>query len=102
MANISISLFISLKKQYFFGIESTKSHTFKGYNLQKHSFLWILIYGAYKRSAKRNGAFSGCESLQSITIPNSIKSIGNRVFFLCTHLDEPSRLRLKELNYTLI
>ena len=49
MANISISLFISLKKQYFFGIESTKSHTFKGYNPQKYCFLWILIYGAYKK-----------------------------------------------------
>ena len=47
-----------------------------------------------------DGAFSGCESLQSITIPNSVTSIGHRAFFKCTHLDEPSRLRLKELNYT--
>lgn len=45
-------------------------------------------------------AFSGCESLQSVTIPNSVKSIGYRAFFRCTHLDGPSRLRLKELNYT--
>ncbi len=51
MANISISLFISLKKQYFFGIESTKSHTFKGYNPQKYCFLWILIYDEYKKVA---------------------------------------------------
>ena len=45
-------------------------------------------------------AFSGCESLKSVTIPNSVTSIGNRAFSWCTHLDEPSRLRLKELNYT--
>mgnify|MGYP006316797839 CR=1 FL=1 len=45
-------------------------------------------------------AFSDCESLQSITIPNSVKSIGDEAFSFCTHLDEPSRLRLKELNYT--
>ena len=47
-----------------------------------------------------NKAFSVCTSLQSITIPNSVTSIGHRAFFKCTHLDEPSRLRLKELNYT--
>ena len=44
-------------------------------------------------------AFYGCESLQSITIPNSVTKIGNYAFFY-TPLDEPSRLRLKELNYT--
>ena len=42
--------------------------------------------------------FSSCESLQSVTIPNSVTSIGGLAFYLCTHLDEPSRLRLKELN----
>ena len=45
-------------------------------------------------------AFSVCESLQSVTIPNSVTKIGNRAFWECTQLDEPSRLRLKELNYT--
>ena len=47
-----------------------------------------------------DGAFSWCTSLQSVTIPNSVTKIGNGAFFFCTHLDEPSRLRLKELNYT--
>ena len=69
-------------------------------------------------------AFRGCDSLQSVTIPNSVTSIGDRAFYLCkslqsvtiqnsvtnigddafancTHLDEPSRLRLKELNVLL-
>ena len=45
-------------------------------------------------------AFRLCESLQSVTIPNSVTKIGNRAFWECTQLDEPSRLRLKELNYT--
>ncbi len=45
-------------------------------------------------------AFSLCKSLQSITIPNSVTSIGDGAFCGCWHLDEPSRLRLKELNYT--
>ena len=47
-----------------------------------------------------DGAFSLCKSLQSITIPNSVTSIGDGAFCGCWHLDEPSRLRLKELNYT--
>ena len=47
-----------------------------------------------------NGTFSSCESLQSITVPNSVTSIGDYAFNLCRHLDEPSRLRLKELYYT--
>ena len=47
-----------------------------------------------------DGAFRGFESLQSITIPNSVTKIGGYAFSGCTHLDEPSRLRLKELNYT--
>ena len=46
-------------------------------------------------------AFRNCESLQSITIPNSVTKIGNYAFFY-TPLDEPSRLRLKELYYTQI
>ena len=45
-------------------------------------------------------AFSSCYSLQSINIPNSVTKIGNYAFLHCMHLDEPSRLRLKELNYT--
>ena len=32
------------------------------------------------------GAFSGCEELTSIIIPNNITSIGNRVFYGCTKL----------------
>ena len=44
-------------------------------------------------------AFRWCKSLQSITIPNSVTSIGYGAFSGCTHLDGPSRLRLKELNY---
>ena len=47
-----------------------------------------------------NYAFSSCESLQSVTIPNSVTKIGDGTFRFCTHLDELSRLRLKELNYT--
>ena len=47
-------------------------------------------------------AFSWCTSLQSITILNSVTKIGNYAFLHCMHLDEPSRLRLKELNYTQI
>ena len=35
-------------------------------------------------------------------IPNSVTSIGDYAFYGCTNLDEPSRLRLKELNYTRI
>ena len=46
------------------------------------------------------GAFWPCKSLQSVTIQNSVTNIGNYAFCGCTHLDEPSRLRLKELNYT--
>ena len=46
-------------------------------------------------------AFGWCKSLQSITIPNSVTKIGNYAFFY-TPLDEPSRLRLKELYYTQI
>ena len=46
-----------------------------------------------------DGAFWDCESLQSITIPDSVTSIGDDAFCLCGHLDVPSRLRLKELNY---
>ena len=49
-----------------------------------------------------DGAFYRCYYLQSVTIPNSVTSIGDEAFFLCTDLDEPSRLRLKELNYTRI
>ena len=49
-----------------------------------------------------DGAFNWCKSLQSVTIPNSVTSIGDYAFIGCWHLDEPSRLRLKELNYTLI
>ena len=45
-------------------------------------------------------AFSSCKSLQSVNIPNSVTKIGNYAFNFCTQLDEPSRLRLKELNYT--
>ena len=45
-------------------------------------------------------AFDSCYSLQSVTIPNSVTSIGDYAFNLCRHLDEPSRLRLKELYYT--
>ena len=45
-------------------------------------------------------AFAQCESLQSVTIPNSVTSIGDGAFRWCRHLDEPSRLRLEELNYT--
>ena len=45
-------------------------------------------------------AFGSCYSLQSVTIPNSVTKIGDDAFCCCTHLDELSRLRLKELNYT--
>ena len=48
-----------------------------------------------------DGAFGYCKYLQSITIPNSVTKIGNYAFFY-TPLDEPSRLRLKELYYTQI
>ena len=47
-------------------------------------------------------AFRWCKSLQSVTIPNSVTKIGNYAFCGCRLLDEPSRLRLKELNYTQI
>ena len=47
-------------------------------------------------------AFRFCGSLQSVTIPNSVTKIGDEAFGWCEHLDEPSRLRLKELNYTQI
>ena len=33
-----------------------------------------------------DGVFSGCYSLQSITIPNSVTSIGDNAFFLCESL----------------
>ena len=46
-----------------------------------------------------DGAFKMCKSLQSVTIPNSVTSIGDGAFSQCCRLDEPSRLRLKELNY---
>ena len=49
-----------------------------------------------------NRAFSWCKSLQSVTIPNSVTKIGDGAFQFCRHLDEPSRLRLIELNYTQI
>ena len=47
-------------------------------------------------------AFSWCKSLQSVIISNSVTSIGDGAFNECTLLDEPSRLRLEELNYTQI
>ena len=43
-----------------------------------------------------HNAFDSCESLQSITIPYVTK-IGYYAFYGCTHLDEPSRLRLKKI-----
>ena len=48
-----------------------------------------------------HNAFDSCKSLQSITIPYVTK-IGYYAFYGCTHLDEPSRLRLKKLNYRYI
>ncbi len=48
------------------------------------------INGSYKikkgTKSMADYAFSGCDSLTSITIPDSVKSIGNRVFSNCSNL----------------
>ena len=49
----------------------------------------IIIPSVYKRLPVTNigdGAFSGCTSLTSITIPSSVTSIGNDAFSDCTSL----------------
>lgn len=42
--------------------------------------------GGYKVTKIDNGAFSGCENITSIIIPNSVASIGETAFYGCTNL----------------
>ena len=42
--------------------------------------------GLHGHLAIRAGACSGCSSLKSVTIPNSVTSIGNRAFYNCSSL----------------
>ena len=51
----------------------------------KEAGLNVFAYG--------NGAFSGCESLTDIALPDSIKTIGDCAFNCCTSLEESAWLR---------
>ncbi|SHL73183.1 Leucine rich repeat-containing protein [Xylanibacter ruminicola] len=53
-------------------------------NLKKIEFPDNYIYGGYNKF--ETGTFRGCSSLEEITIPATVTSIGSQCFYLCSNL----------------
>ena len=72
--------FVIIREYYYKGkIVIPKSVTYEGAKYTVTS-----IYGEYGEDGDYVGAFSDCSALTSITIPNSVTSIGEFAFFDCS------------------
>ena len=63
-----------------------QSYTFTRYNGSDNKFEIPKEYNGLPVNSIGNGAFAGCSSLESITIPNSITYIGISAFISCSNL----------------